>query len=108
MTREAKQREQRFIDDIEKLRSQQAQTLGTLDNRMMERRTQALMVRLEFSLKLEADQNKRKHSRYTSKEPIVNFNGPSSRGRTCESTRRGGNPSNNATASDTPSNSLNG
>ena len=50
MTREAEQREIRLRDDMEKLRSQQEQTLGTLDTRidpMMERRTQAIMDRLE-------------------------------------------------------------
>ena len=42
MMREAEQREVRLRDDMEKLRSQQEQTLGTLDTRidtMMERRT---------------------------------------------------------------------
>ena len=42
MTREAEQREVRLRDDMEKLRSKQEQTFGTLDTRidaMMERRT---------------------------------------------------------------------
>ena len=50
MTREADQREIRLREDLEKLRSKQEQTLGTLDTRvdaMMERRTQAIMDRLE-------------------------------------------------------------
>ena len=34
MTREAEQRETRLRDDVEKLRSQQEQTLGTLDKRI--------------------------------------------------------------------------
>ena len=50
MTREAEQRELRLRDDMEKLRTQQEQTLGTLDTKleaMMERRTQAIMDRLD-------------------------------------------------------------
>ena len=46
MTREAEQRELRLRDDMEKLRTQQEQNLGTLDAKidaMMERRTQAIM-----------------------------------------------------------------
>ena len=49
MTREAEQRELRLRDDMEKLRTQQEQTLGTHDTKidaMMERRTQAIMDRL--------------------------------------------------------------
>ena len=48
MTREAEQRELHLSDDMEKLRTQQEQTLGTLDTKleaMMERRTQAIMDR---------------------------------------------------------------
>ena len=50
MTRGAEQRELRLRDDMEKLRNQQEQYLGTLDTKsdaMMERRTQAIMDRLE-------------------------------------------------------------
>ena len=50
LTREAEQRELRLKDDMEKLRIQQEQTLGTLDTKivaMMERRTQAIMDRLD-------------------------------------------------------------
>ena len=46
MTREAEQRETRLRDDMEKLRIQQEETLGTLDTKldgMMERRTQAIV-----------------------------------------------------------------
>ena len=46
MTREAEQRDLRLRDDMEKLRKQQEQILGTLDTKidaMMERRTQAIM-----------------------------------------------------------------
>ena len=49
-TREAEQRELRLRDLMEKLRNQQEQTLGTLDTKiaaMMERRTQAIMDRLD-------------------------------------------------------------
>ena len=50
MTGEAEQRKLRLRDDMEKLRIQQEQTLGTLDTKidaMMERRTQAIMDRLD-------------------------------------------------------------
>ena len=50
MTREAEQRELRLRDDMEKLRIQQEQSLGTLDTKidaMMEKRTQAIMDRLD-------------------------------------------------------------
>ena len=46
MTKEAEQRELRLRDDMEKLRVQQEQSLGTLDTKidaMMERRTQAII-----------------------------------------------------------------
>ena len=50
MTREAEQRELRLRADMERLRLQQEQTLGTLDTKidaMMERRTQNIMDRLD-------------------------------------------------------------
>ena len=50
MTREAEQRELRLRDDMEKLRVQQEQTLGTLDTKidaMMEKRTEAIKDRLD-------------------------------------------------------------
>ena len=50
MTREAEQRALQLRGDIEKLRIQQEQTLGTLDTKidaMMERRTQAIMDMLD-------------------------------------------------------------
>ena len=50
MIRKAEQRELRLRDDIEKLRIQQEQTLGIFDMKidaMMERRTQAIMDRLD-------------------------------------------------------------
>ena len=48
--RKAEEREKRFRDDFEQLRSQQEQTLATLDTRiyaMMERCTQAIMDRTD-------------------------------------------------------------
>ena len=48
LTREVEQRELRLREDMEKLRTQQEQTLGTLDTKvdaMMERRSQAIMDR---------------------------------------------------------------
>ena len=50
LTREAEQRELRLRDDMEKLRIQQEQTLGTLETKidaMIEKRTQAIMDRLD-------------------------------------------------------------
>ena len=50
LTREAERKKLRLRDDMEKLRIQQEQTLGTLDRKidvMMERRTQAIMDRLD-------------------------------------------------------------
>ena len=60
MTREAEQRELRLRYDMEKLRIQQEQSLGTLDTKidaMMERRTQSIMDRLD-GLLLRVDQKK--------------------------------------------------
>ena len=50
MTRETEQGESQLRDDMEKLRIQQEQTLGTLETKidaMMDRRAQAIMDRLE-------------------------------------------------------------
>ena len=50
LTREAEQRELRLRDDMEKVRIHQEQTPGTLDTKidaMMDRRTQAIMDRLD-------------------------------------------------------------
>ena len=50
MTKKAERRELRLRADMEKLRIQQEQTLGTLDTKiyaMMERRTQVIMDRLD-------------------------------------------------------------
>ena len=76
-TREAEQRELRLRDDMEKLRIQQEQTLGTLDTKkdaMMERRTQAIMDRLDGLLgsrsgPIDGEPN----SGGPSREPKMNF-----------------------------------
>ena len=78
MTREAEQRESRLRDDMEKLRTQQEQTLGTLDTKleaMMERRTQAIMDRLDGLLgSRSAPREGEPNSGGPSREPKVNFN----------------------------------
>ena len=74
MTREAEQRELRLRDDMEKLRIQQDQSLGTLDTKidaMMERRTHAIMDRLDGLLS----------SKSGPKEGEPNSGGPSRRRR---------------------------
>ena len=78
MTREAEQRESRLKDDMEKLRTQQEQTLGTLDTKleaMMERRTQAIMDRLDGLLGSRGGTREGEpNSGGPSREPKVNFN----------------------------------
>ena len=78
MTREAEQRELRLRDDMEKLRKQQEQTLGTLDTKivaMMERRTQAIMDRLDGLLGSRSGPREGEQiSGGPSMEPKVNFN----------------------------------
>ena len=63
---------------MEKLRIQQEQTLGTLDTRidaMMERRTQALMDRLDGLLgNRNGSRNREANSGEPSREPRLNFN----------------------------------
>ena len=66
MTREAEQRELRLRDDMEKLRIQQEQSLGTLDTKidaMMERRTQAIMDRSDGLLGSKGGQKKGNRTR---------------------------------------------
>ena len=91
MTREAKQRELRLRDDMEKLRIQQEQTLGTLDTKidsMMERRTQAIMDRLDGLLgSSSGPKDGEPNSGGPSKEPRVNFNDQQNRRRIYGSTR---------------------
>ena len=78
MTREAEQRELRLRDDMEKLRKQREQTLGTLDTKidaMMERRTQAIMDRLDGLLGSRSGPREGEpHSGGPSREPKVTFN----------------------------------
>ena len=101
MTREADQRELRLRDDMEKLRIQQEQTLGTLDTKidaMMERRTQAIMDRLKGLLGDRiGSKNGELNSGEPSREPRVNFNEQQNRRRTYGSTRGRGSSSGYAT-----------
>ena len=97
LTREAEQRELRLRDDMVKLRIQQEQTLGTVDTKrdaMMERRTQAIVDRLDGLLggrsgPKDGDSN----SGGPSREARVNFNDQQNRRRTYGSTRRRGSSS---------------
>ena len=69
MTRAAEQKEIRLRDDMEKLRSQQEQTLGTLDTRidaMMDGHNQFIMDRLEG---LVGNRSESKSRQATSGEP---------------------------------------
>ena len=72
------QRELRLRDDMEKLRTQQEQTLVTLDTKidaMMDRRTQAIMDRLDGLLGSRSGPREREPiSGGPSREPKVNFN----------------------------------
>ena len=100
MTREAEQRELRLGDDMEKLRIQQDQSLGTLDTKidaMMEWRTQAIMDRLDGLLGSKSGPKEGEpNSGGPSREPKVNFNDHQRR-RTYGSTRGRGNSSGYAT-----------
>ena len=100
MTREAEQRELRLRDDMEKLRIQQEQSLGTLDTKidaMMERRTQAIMDRLDGLLSSKSGPKEGEpNSGGPSREPRVNFN-EHQRRKTYGSTRGRGSSSGYAT-----------
>ena len=78
MTREAEQRELRLRDDMEKLRTQQEQALGTPDKKidaMMERRTQAIMDRLDGLLGSRSGPREvEPNSGGPGREPKMNFN----------------------------------
>ena len=78
-------------DDMEKLRIQEEHTLGTLDTRvdaMMERRTQAIMDRLDGLLgNRSGSRTGEANSGESSREPRVNFNEQPNRRRTYGSTR---------------------
>ena len=79
MMREAEQRELRLRDDMEKLRTQQEQTLGTFDTKrdaMMERRTQAILDKLDGLQGSRSGSKKgESNSGEPSREPRVNVNG---------------------------------
>ena len=100
MTREAEQRELRLRDDMEKLRVQQEQSLGILDTKidaMMERRTQAIMDRLDGLLGSRSGPKEGEpNSGGPSREAKVNFNDHQKR-RTYGSTRCRGSSSGYAT-----------
>ena len=100
MTRDAEQRELRLRNDMEKLRIQQEQYLGTLDTKidaMMERRTQAIMDRLHGLLGSKSGPKEGElNSGGPSREPKVNFNDHQRR-RTYGSTRGRGSSSGYAT-----------
>ena len=100
MTREAEQRELRLRDDMEKLRTQQEQSLGTLDTKidaMMERRTQAIMNRLGGLLSSKSGPKEGEpNSGGPGREPKVNFN-DHQKGRTYGSTRGRGSSTGYAT-----------
>ena len=102
MTREAEQRELRLRADMEKLRIQQEQSLGSLDTKidaMMERRTQAIMDRLDGLLSSKSGPKEGEpNSGGPSREPRVNFN---ERRKTYGSTRGRGSSSGYATRSNT-------
>ena len=106
ITRDAGEREKRLRADLEQFRSQQEQTVGTLDTRidaMMERRTQAILDRLNGLLRNKSgSRNRGAHSREASKEPRVNFNEHPNRERTYEYARGRGNSSSKATGSHWP------
>ena len=100
MTREAEERELRLRDDIGNLRIQQEQSLGTLDRKidaMMERRTQAIMDRLDGLIGSKSGPKEGEpNSGCPSREPKVNFNDHQRR-RTYGSTRGRGSSSGYAT-----------
>ena len=104
MTREAEQRELRLRADIEKLRIQQEQSLGSLDTKidaMMERRTQAIMDRLDGLLSSNSGPKEGEpNSGGPSREPRVNFNEHQKR-KTYGSTRGRGSSSGYATRGNT-------
>ena len=101
MTREAEQRVLRLRDDMEKLRTQQEQTLGTLDTKidaMMERRTQAIMVKLDGLIGSRSGPREGEpNSGGPSREPRVNLNDQQDRRRTYGSTRGRGSSADYAT-----------
>ena len=110
MSREAEEREKRLKGDLEQLRSQQEQIFGTLDTRideMLERRTQAVMDRLDGLLGNRSGSRKSgAYSREASRESRVNFNEHPNRGRTYGSARERVNSFSNATGNNRPREAL--
>ena len=108
MTREAEEREKRLRADLEQLRSQQEQSLGTFDTRIdviMEKRTQVIMDRVHGLLgNRSGSRNGGEHSREVSRELRVNFNEHPRRGKTYGPPRGRGYSSSNPTESHTPRN----
>ena len=106
MAREAEQKELQLRDDMEMLRIQQEQTLGTLDTKkdaMMERRTQAIMDRLDWLLgNRSGSKIGETNSGEPSREPRVNFKEQPNRRRTCGFTRGFGSSSSYATGDNRP------
>ena len=115
MTREAEQRELRLREDMEKLRIQQEQSLGTLDTKidaMMERQTQAIMDRLNRLLSSKSGPKEGEpNSGGPSREPKVNFNehqkrktygSTRGRGRTWGSNSRANSTGNRQTSNERP------
>ena len=97
MTRETEQRELRLRDDMEKLRIQQEQTLGTLDTKV-ERRTQATMDRLHRLLgSRSGSKNGEPNSEEPRRELRVIFNEQQNRRATYGFTRGRGSSSGYAT-----------
>ena len=96
---------------MEKLGIQQEQTLGTLDTKtdaMMERRTQAIMNRLDGILgSRSGSKNGKSNSGEPSREPRVNFNEQQKRIRTYGSTRGRGSSSGYTTGDNRPRGSNN-
>ena len=86
---------------MEKLRTQQEQTLGTLDTKidaMMERRTQAIMDRLDVLLGSRSGPREGEpNSGGPSREPRMNFNDQQNRRRTYGYTRGRGSSAGSAT-----------
>ena len=106
LTREAKQKETRLRDDMDKLRNQQEHNFGTLDTRidaMMQRRTNAIMDRLDGLLgNRSGSRNGEANSGEPSREARVNFNEQPNRRRTYGSTRGRGSSSRYATGDNRP------
>ena len=107
MTREAELRDLRLRDDMEKkLRIQQEQSVGTLDTNidaMMEKRTQAIMDRLDGLLgSRSGSKNGEPGSGEPGREPRVNFNEQPNRRRTYGSTGGRGSSSSYATGDNRP------